>query len=99
FGTDAGRMFFTRAGLEQATRGAVAARRARRLTAAGVRHVADLGCGIGADALALARAGIRVSAVEADPATAAVATANAAALGLAELVDVRCADARDADLS
>ncbi len=99
FGADADRMFFTRAGLEQATRGAVATRRARRLADAGVRHVADLGCGIGADAVAFARAGIRVSAVDADPATAAVAAANAAALGLAHLVEVHCADARDADLS
>ena len=99
FGPDAARMFFTRAGLEQATRVPVADRRAARLSAAGVRSVADLGCGIGADTLAFARAGIRVLAVEADPPTASVAAANAAVLGLAGLVEVRCADARAADLS
>jgi SAM-dependent methyltransferase len=99
FGADAGRMFFTRVGLQQATRAGVAARRAARLAAGGVRHLADLCCGIGADALAAARAGIRVSAVDADPLTAAVARANADALGLAELVSVECADARDVDLS
>jgi SAM-dependent methyltransferase len=82
FGPDAARMFFTRAGLEQATRGAVAARRAARLVAGGADTVADLGCGLGADALALARAGATVRAVEADPLTAAVAAANAEALGL-----------------
>ncbi len=93
FGSDAGRMFFTRAGLEQATRAAVADRRAARLAAAGVTTLADLGCGLGSDALAAARAGIRVYAVDADPLTAAMAAANADAAGLADLVTVECADA------
>jgi SAM-dependent methyltransferase len=98
-GTDAERMFFTRPGLEQATRSAVAGRRAARLAAAGVRHLADLCCGVGADALAAARAGIQVTAVDADPLTAAVARANADALGLAGRVSVVCADVREVDLS
>ncbi|MCW6006841.1 methyltransferase domain-containing protein [Micromonospora sp. CPCC 205371] len=98
FGTDAARMFFTRAGLEQATRAAVSQRRAARLRAAGVRTLADLGCGIGADAIAAARAGIKVYAVEADPGTAGVAAANAAALGLTNLT-VTCADATSVDLT
>ncbi|MEU4693291.1 methyltransferase domain-containing protein [Actinoplanes sp. NPDC023714] len=93
FGPDAARMFFTRPGLEQATRAPVAARRAARLAAAGVRSVADLGCGLGTDAFAAARRGIRVHAVDADPLTAAVAAANAEALGLTGLVTVECADA------
>lgn len=99
FGPAAARMFFTRAGLEQATRSAVADRRAARLRAAGVRHLADLGCGLGADTLAAARAGIRVYAVEADPGTAAIAAANVEATGLADLVDVVCADATGVDVS
>jgi SAM-dependent methyltransferase len=99
FGAGAARMFFTRAGLEQATRGAVAARRAARLRAAGVGTLADLGCGLGADALAAARAGIRVYAVEADPLTAALARANAEESGLAALVTVECADATTVDLT
>ena len=99
FGPDAASMFFTRAGLEQATRRVVAQRRAARLRAAGVATIADLGCGIGADAFAFARAGITVYPVEADPTTAAMAAANAEALGLAERVIVHCGDARDADLS
>jgi THUMP domain-like/Methyltransferase domain len=86
-------MFFTLAGLEQATRRVVADRRAARLAAAGVATLADLGCGIGTDALAAARAGIRVHAVDADPLTAAVAAANVEALGLADRVVVDCADA------
>ena len=78
FGEFAGRMLFTRAGLEQATRLRVAALHARRFAEAGLGHVADLGCGIGADALALASLGRRVTAVELDETTAAVATLNLA---------------------
>ncbi|MDT0528489.1 methyltransferase domain-containing protein [Micromonospora sp. DSM 115977] len=98
FGPAAAGMFLTRAGLEQATRGVVAARRAERLRAAGVRTLADLGCGLGADALAAARAGIRVYGVEADPLTAAMAAANAEAAGLAELFTVECGDATAFDV-
>ena len=93
FGPAAASMFFTRAGLEQATRAVVADRRAARLAAAGVRTMADLGCGLGSDALAAARAGISVYAVEADPVTAEMAAANVTAAGLADLVTVECADA------
>ncbi|RKN32793.1 THUMP-like domain-containing protein [Micromonospora musae] len=98
FGAAAAGMFLTRAGLEQATRGVVAARRAARLRAAGVRTLADLGCGLGADALAAARAGIRVYGVEADPLTAAMAAANAEAAGVADLFTVECGDATKFDV-
>ncbi|MFF1482277.1 methyltransferase domain-containing protein [Streptomyces sp. NPDC058301] len=96
---DAYRMFFTPNGVEQSTRASVAAYRARVFAAQGVRGVADLCCGIGGDALALARAGISVLAVDRDELTAQVARANAAALGLAELIEVRCADVADVDTS
>src|SRR5439155_27038148 len=99
FGADAAAMFFTRAGLEQATRGAVAARRAARLAASGAASVADLGCGVGADAIAFARAGLRVRAVDPDPLTAAVADTNATVLGLRHRIDVSTVDAREVDLS
>ncbi|TDC79606.1 SAM-dependent methyltransferase [Micromonospora sp. KC606] len=99
FGPEAAGMFLTRAGLEQATRRPVADRRADRLRAAGVRSLADLGCGLGADALAAARAGIRVYAVEADPVTAAMAAANAEVAGLAELCTVEVGDATAFDVS
>src|SRR5690606_30318845 len=99
FGADAARMFFTDSGLEQATRAVVARRRAQRLAGAGVRELVDLCCGIGADTIAAARAGIRVRAVEADPATAAVAAANVSALGLAGRVTVAHGRAEDVDLS
>ncbi|TDO38733.1 methyltransferase family protein [Paractinoplanes brasiliensis] len=93
FGPDAELMFFTRAGLEQATRSVVSRRRAARLAAAGVRTLADLGCGLGSDAIAAARAGIEVYAVDADPVTAETAAANVAALGLDQMIKVECADA------
>lgn len=76
FGEFASRMLFTQAGLEQATRLNVAARHAQRFVAAGVSHVADLGCGLGADSLALASMDLTVTAVEMDETTAACATVN-----------------------
>ncbi|MET8562448.1 methyltransferase domain-containing protein [Streptomyces flaveolus] len=94
---DAGRMFFTPNGVEQSTRASVAAYRAGRLKELGVTSVADLCCGIGGDAIALARAGIRVLAVDRDPLTAAAARANAEALGLAGLIEVREADVTEVD--
>jgi SAM-dependent methyltransferase len=96
---DAERMFFTPNGVEQSTRTAVATYRAERLRTLGVTSVADLCCGIGGDAIALARAGIRVLAVDRDPLTAAVARANADALGLSTLIEVREADVTEVDVS
>ncbi|SOE68883.1 RNA cap guanine-N2 methyltransferase [Streptomyces sp. OV198] len=94
---DAERMYFTPNGVEQSTRTTVATHRARRLRSLGVRSVADLCSGIGGDAIALARAGIRVLAVDRDPLTVAVARANAEALGLAELIEAREADVTEVD--
>lgn len=103
FGAAARSMFFTRTGLEQATRAPVAAARAARLVRAGATAVADLGCGIGADSRAFALAGLRVLAVEADPDTAAVARANLRGLdatvvtGDATAVDLTGVDATFCD--
>ncbi|MGV4985605.1 class I SAM-dependent methyltransferase [Streptomyces sp. NRAIS4] len=94
---DAGRMFFTPNGVEQSTRTSVAAYRAQRLKGLGVTSVADLCCGIGGDAIAFARAGIRVLAVDRDAVTAATARVNAEALGLGELIEVREADVTEVD--
>ncbi|WP_405890172.1 RsmD family RNA methyltransferase [Streptomyces sp. NBC_00133] len=96
---DAGRMYFTPNGVEQATRCSVATYRAERFAALGVRSVADLCSGIGGDAIALARAGISVLAVDRDPLTAQTVRANAEVLGLAELIEVRCADVTEIDTS
>jgi SAM-dependent methyltransferase len=96
FGDFASQMLFTEAGLEQATRLPVAARHAGRFRAAGINRVADLGCGIGGDALALAALELEVTAVEADEVTAAIASFNLAPFpsavvehGRAEEVDLR----------
>jgi SAM-dependent methyltransferase len=100
-GPDADRMWFTPDGLQQATRAAVAAHRARRLVTAGLRSMLDLGCGIGGDLVMAARAGLAVSGVDLDPVRVRMAGANLAALGLAG--EVRVADAttveRTADVS
>ena len=76
FGDEARALFFTRDGLEQATRPAVAAHHAARLRASGVGGVLDLGCGVGSDAMAFLRAGMSVRAVDIDTDTAAIAAAN-----------------------
>jgi hypothetical protein len=100
FGEFAERMLFTEAGLEQATRLAVAARHAARYRGAGIRHVADLGCGIGGDAMALAALGLAVTAVDRDEVTAAIASYNLAPFpdtaveqGDAEAFDIARAEA------
>jgi SAM-dependent methyltransferase len=92
------RLLLTDNGLEQATRTAVADLRARRYAAAGATHVADLGCGLGLDALAFARAGMRVTAVERDPVTAALAAANAEESGYADRITLVTGDVTDAAL-
>lgn len=87
----ADRMFFTPDGLEQATRWVVAQWRAALFKEAGVTELWDLGCGLGVDAMAFAQAGLRVHAVEADPTTAAFATANLRELD-ARVVEGRAED-------
>ena len=96
FDTFADRMLFTRAGLEQATRLGVAARHAARFRDAGIGRVADLGCGIGGDALGLAALGLEVLAVDADEVTAALAAYNLAPFG--DAVTVRHGRAEETDL-
>jgi len=81
FGPFADRMLFTRAGLEQATRLSIGGRHAARFRAAGMTSVADLGCGIGGDAMGFAALGLRVVAVDADDVTAAIAAYNLAPFG------------------
>ena len=78
FGPFAQRMLFTEPGLEQATRLRVAALHAGRYRDAGFTSVVDLGSGIGADSLAMAAIDLRVTAVELDEVTAAIAAYNLA---------------------
>ncbi len=95
FGDFAARMLFTEAGLEQATRLAVASTHAGRFRRAGLSRVADLGCGIGGDALAFAALELGVVAVDRDEVTAAIATYNLAPW---ESAEVRLGTAEEADL-
>lgn len=96
FGDFAGRMLFTRDGLEQATRLRVAATHAGRFANASIDVVADLGCGIGGDAMALASLDLGVVAVEQDEVTAAIAAYNLAPFPSAR---VELGRAEDADLA
>ena len=89
-------MLFTPAGLEQATRLVVGARHAQRYTAAGCTRVADLTCGIGGDAMAMAALGLDVLAIDLDELTAAIATVNLRHFPTAE---VRHADGLALDLA
>lgn len=97
FGEPAALMYFTPDALEQATRQRVAAHRAGRAAAFGAQTLVDLGCGIGGDLIAAARAGIVCAGVDLDPVRVAIAEANLAALGLPGAVQV--ADATTVDHS
>ena len=100
FGEFAESMLFTEAGLEQATRLSVAAQHAERFRAAGITQVADLGCGIGTESMALASLGLNVAAYEIDEVTAAVASYNLAPFDTAEVMqaDVTTLDTQDFDV-
>ncbi len=87
---DAQKLFFTSESLAQATSPLLAAYHAARLT--GFGRVADLGCGVGMDALALAQAGVAVTAVDSDPARLVFAQANAEARGVAHRIRFVCDD-------
>jgi THUMP domain-containing protein/methyltransferase family protein len=95
FGDLAGRMYFTPDGLEQATRLPVASHRAARVRAASADTLIDLGCGIGGDLVAFARAGTTCAGVDLDPVRVEVARANLEALGLGGAVTVADATAID----
>ncbi|WP_182524485.1 THUMP-like domain-containing protein [Nocardioides dongkuii] len=97
FGDLAARLYFTPDGLEQATRLSVATHRAARLEAFRTGSLIDLGCGIGGDLMASARAGITCAGVDLDPVRVEVARANLAALDLPGAVQV--ADATTIDPS
>jgi SAM-dependent methyltransferase len=82
FGDAAALMYFTRDGLEQATRLTVSRHRASRIALAGPASVLDLGCGIGGDLIALSATGLTVAGVDTDPLRVAIAAANLRALEL-----------------
>lgn len=91
--TRAAGMFFTRAGLEQASSELVARHRAQRVVDG---RLVDLCCGVGGDLLALGDTRAATG-VDRDPVHAAMARHNAAVYGVTVGVQVR--DVRDVDLS
>lgn len=89
FPGQAQRMFFTDAGLQQASQPAISQYRARQLSP---QSVLDLCCGIGADTGAFAAAGGQALGLDIDPVRIAIARHNADALGVAaqfEVADIR----------
>ena len=90
----AAEMYFSREALEMASGEVVASHRAKRFAA--FPTVADLCCGIGGDALALAAAGRRVVGVDTDALRLRMAAANLAVHGLAGRFV--CADVLTAEL-
>ncbi|MDB4876203.1 MAG: hypothetical protein JWM41_2649 [Gemmatimonadetes bacterium] len=93
--THADRMYFTQAGLEQASSERMARHHAERY--APFDLVADLCTGIGGDLIGLAD-GRAAIAVDKDPVHAHMALLNAAANGVGERVTSVCADVRDVRL-
>ena len=89
-------MFFTRAGLEQASAEVVAQHRQARFAEAGA--LADLCCGIGGDLVALAGKH-QVRAVDRDPLHLRMAILNALAYGVGGGAQAVQADVRDVDLA
>jgi hypothetical protein len=76
----AAQMFFTRPALEQSSSEIVTTYRARRFATGGFGHIADLGCSIGGDALALATQSSVVG-VDWDPLRLAMAQENVRVYG------------------
>ena len=73
-------MYFSRAALEQSSSEVISTYRAERFFEAGIERVADLGCGIGGDSLALA-AEMEVMGVEWNPVRLAMAQENVQVYG------------------
>ncbi len=82
FGAAAARLLFTREALEQASHPAVREYRAGELRRLGVASVVDACCGIGADSLAFAGAGLPVTGIDRDALRVTMARHNAAVLNL-----------------
>ncbi|MFQ5750221.1 MAG: hypothetical protein ACE5H3_12325 [Planctomycetota bacterium] len=88
-------MFFTKEQLEQASSEDVARYRAERFRKAGFSKVHDVCCGIGSDSIALARAGLKVFAVDKEPSAVHFGAANAEVCGV-EGIEFLLADVNEA---
>ena len=93
---DAGRMLFTRAGLEQSTSEQIARYRARRF--AGAPHIIDLCCGIGGDLMALAGLDVKLTAIDLDPVHLFLAEHNARLVHPHVQLETMLSDVRDVEI-
>ena len=93
----ADQMFFTKSGLEQASGESIASYRAGRFAQnlPPHAHIADLGCGIGGDSLALASQKLRVTAVDLDADRLVLAQANAVVYGVPDQIEFQQLDIND----
>lgn len=83
FGADAGKLFFTREALEQASHPAIRQVRAHMFPSARAgQRLIDVCCGIGSDAFAFAAQGWQVTGYDLDPVRVEMARLNAQALNL-----------------
>lgn len=96
----AAEMFFTKSGLEQSSGERIADYRTSRFTRSlsSEAKIADLGCGIGGDSLALAQ-DFKVMGVDLDEARLIFARANAAVYERSERFEAKQADLTQLDLS
>lgn len=92
FGEVAARMYFTRSALEQASDPRIRAYRAQHAP----QSVLDACCGIGADSLTFAQHGAQVLGIDLDAERAAMASLNAAALGVSDRARFEVGDVRGA---
>ncbi len=98
FGAGAAQMLLTREALEQASGRGASDFHALRFREAGVPHVYDLTGGIGGDALAFARVGLKVTVYEQDPVRALFAAHNAQVSRFSHAITVVHGNAEDAPL-
>ncbi len=92
-------MWFTEEALQQATHPAVARYHTELIGPfCGDKPIADLGCGIGGDALSFATR-LKVIAIDVDPIRLKLAEANAMVCGLSQRIDFRCVDWTATDIN
>ncbi len=82
-------MFFTKEQLQQSSSEAVAAYRAQRYADAGVKEVWDPCCGIGSDAIAMAKLGMKVHLSDKEPSAVHFSEENAKVYGVEASMDFR----------
>ena len=98
FGPVARSLVLTPGGLARATPFVLAAVRARRFLTSGATRVAEVGCGVGSDAVAMAGLGLSVRGFDTDEGDAAAASANLRAVPDTEVRTGQISDLTPSDV-